>query len=298
MESLAGLPAEMSAYLPSHGHVAGMVGKLVLRLENNSLHGKTCIKEQYSKVPFIPSRALYLEEFFPSMAFVYIMSVSGGMLRGDRYGIDISLGNKATVHITTQGATRIYRMEKDCALQDINITMEDGAYLEYIPDQIIPYSGSRFCQRSNLQVHDNATMVYSEVLAPGRMAGGESFKYDICCLKTIARNHQGKVRFIDAAILEPSKMYLGLREAFGRFMLVGSIYILADRRHTLKLKKEINTILQGRRKAASSLLPDNSGIMVRFVGNNMTEIREIIYCVVKMVRKQVLGSPFSGIRKS
>src|SRR5919197_3616547 len=121
---------------------AGKIGALTLRLEQNLENGKTVIKEQYSKVPLFTQRALYLEESLPSMAYMYIISPSGGILQGDRYRMDISLNNKAYAHITTQGATRLYRMEKNHATQIVNVIVNEDCYFEFVPDQIIPYRDS------------------------------------------------------------------------------------------------------------------------------------------------------------
>lgn len=80
---------------------AGKLGALVLRLEEDKSSGKTSVKEQYSRVPLYTQRALYLEEALPNMAYMYIISPSGGILQGDRYRMDITLRNHAFAHITT-----------------------------------------------------------------------------------------------------------------------------------------------------------------------------------------------------
>ena len=74
---------------------------LFLLLEKNDKVNKTVIKEQFSKVPLFTQRALYLEESLPSMAYIYIISPSGGVLQGDRYSIDIKLVKNAIAHITS-----------------------------------------------------------------------------------------------------------------------------------------------------------------------------------------------------
>ena len=51
-------------------------------------------------------------------------------------------------------------------------------------------------------------MIYSEMIVPGRVASGESFQYDICYMKALAKNQKDKLRFIDIAILEPKKRNL------------------------------------------------------------------------------------------
>src|ERR671931_436199 len=215
------IPSEVLAYEHDLRQLgvgkAGKIGALTLMLEQNLENGKTVVKEQYSKVPLFTQRALYLEESLPSMAYMYIISPSGGILQGDRYRMDISLNNKAYAHITTQGATRLYRMEKNYATQIVNVVVDNDCYFEFVPDQIIPYRDSRFYQKVNLNVHDNATMVYSEMIVPGRVASEESFEYDICYMKSLGRNQNHKLRFIDIAILEPKKNNLKILGILGNF---------------------------------------------------------------------------------
>ena len=273
-----------------------------LALEKDSSTGNTVIREQYSRVPLMAQRAMYLEETLPSMAYVYIVSPSGGILQGDRYKIDITLGNNTFAHVTTQGATRIYKMEKNYASQIINIKVEEGSYFEYVPDQIIPFRNSRFYQEVHLNVHDNATMIYSEVIVPGRVASGEAFEYDICYIKTIGRNQLGKPRFIDTVMLEPRKQNLRTEEILGKFKVVGIIYIVTKEFNVQDLQYEISERIKGlevkgKRSGGTSILPGRQGIIIRILGNSSEDVKKIIFDVVRIARKQIVGASFSGTRK-
>jgi urease accessory protein len=278
---------------------AGKLGAITLRLELDPLRQKTVLKEQYSKVPLYTQRVLYLEESLPSMAYLYIISPSGGVLQGDRYRMDITLSKNALFHLTTQGATRIYRMDKNYATQVVNITVGEGCYFEFIPDQIIPYRNSRFYQKVMLNVHDNATMVYSELLVPGRVASGESFDYDICYLKTIAKNQDGELRFIDIAILEPKKRILKNSGILENFDVVGTVYILAPANHIKELNSLINSMIESYPKVygGATILPNSSGVMVRLLGPFASDVRDVIIDVVRIMQKEILHAPFSRIRK-
>jgi urease accessory protein len=278
---------------------AGKLGALTLGLEGDLERGKTVVKEQYSKVPLFTQRALYLEESIPSMAYIYIISPSGGILQGDRYRMDIKLKNNAYSHITTQGATRVYRMENNFATQIVNVVVDDGCYFEFVPDQIIPYRNSRFYQTVNLNVHDNATMVYSEMIVPGRVASGESFEYDICYMKALAKNQKGRIRFIDIAILEPKKRNLKTLGILGNFDVVGSMYILTMAKYVAELNEEINSSVQKFFKISggATILPYNSGILVRMLGSVASDLRNAMYEVIRITRKIILNASFSGIRK-
>ena len=297
------IPPEVLAYGSNLSQLgvgsAGKLGAITLRLELDPQRQKTVLKEQYSKVPLYTQRVLYLEESLPSMAYLFVISPSGGILQGDRYRMDITLSKDALFHLTTQGATRIYRMDKNYATQVVNITVGEGCYFEFIPDQIIPYRDSRFYQKVLLNVHDNATMVYSELLVPGRVASGESFDYDICYLKTNARNQDGELRFIDIAILEPKKRILKNSGVLENFDVVGTVYILSPANHIKELNSLINSMIESYPKVygGATILPNSSGVMVRLLGPFASDVRDVIIEVTRITRKEILDAPFSRIRK-
>ena len=300
------IPPEFEVYLTkSQSEVgkSGKVGILSLKLERDPETGKTVIREQYSRVPLFTQRAMYLEESLSTMAYVYIVSPSGGILQGDRYRIDIASGNNTLAHVTTQGATRIYKMEKNYASQIVHITIGEGSFFEYIPDQIIPFRNSRFYQEVELKVHDNATMIYSEVIVPGRVASGEAFEYDICYVKTVVKNHLGKTRFIDSVKLEPKNENPKTEGILGNFKVVGTIYIVTKEVYLKDLQYEISKQIKSveggdKISCGTSILPDRQGIIVRILGNSAEDVKKIIFKVVSIARKQIVGASFSGSRKA
>lgn len=288
------VPQEVLQYGRYEGFETGKRGVLVLRL---ALEGRTVVKEQRSQVPLFVQKALYLQESLPAMAYMYIMSPSGGILQGDMYRIEIELEKGAQAHFTTQGATRVYRMEKGFAGQSVSISAGEGAYVEYMPDQIIPYAGSRFYQKTSLRTHSEATVVYSEVITPGRTAMGESFQYDVCYLRVDARDHRGLLRFSDTAVLEPKKRDV---KEFGVLDkdVAGTVYVMCPARFVRKLAGQANSslgklgILGG-----ASVLPREAGISVRMLGDSAGELRDAAYEIAAVTRKLVLGAPFVKMRK-
>ena len=278
---------------------AGKLGILKLNLEKDKFDNKTSIKDQFYKVPLCIKRALYLEETCPEMAYVYIISPSGGILQGDRYRTDITLKNYAKSHITTQSATRIYKMNKNFGTQLINLDVGENCYLEYIPDQIIPFKNSKYYQVSNVKVHDSATCVYSEILTPGRVASNESFEYDICYMKVKGENHSNKLRFIDIAKLEPKKENIKSFGIMNDFDILGNVYILLPKDQVTDVKNKINMIFNSLNNVIGGCtkLPDDGGLMVRMLGRFVFDIRNVIYSILGIIRKQILNVSFSGIRK-
>ena len=152
----------------------------------------------------------------------------------------------------------------------------------------------------NLNVNDDATLIYSETIVPGRMAMGEYFDYDVCYLKTIAKNHNGSLKLIDTALLEPKKNQLkrfGLLEAFDMF---SNMYLLVPDKYVTILNEKISEEIINYHKVVSrcSILPNDSGIVVRILGNMIGNIKEVTHHILKICRQEILGAKFSGIRKN
>lgn len=278
---------------------AGKLGALTLKLEYDIDRKKTIVRDLYTKVPLYAQRALYLEESLPSMAYMYIISPSGGILQGDRYRMDISLSNGAQAHITTQGATRVYRMDQNFATQIINIDLGPDAYFEFVPDQIIPYRNSRFYQTLKMRVHESATMIYSEMIVPGRVASGESFEYDICYMKAVGSNQAGQLRFTDIAILEPKERDINQLGVLNNRTVVGSVYLLCPSSVVKPIINEINSTLTSNNDvlAGASVMPYSSGMIVRLLGDGASALRAAIFDIIRISRKSILNAEFSGIRK-
>ena len=297
------IPANIKAFDSEVKQLAvgktGKKGYLRLVFQNDNA-GKTVVGEQFSEVPLHVQRALHYDDSCLDLAYLYIVSASGGILQGDRYRIDITMKKNSMAHITTQGATRIYSMNSNSATQMINATLEENSYLEFIPDQIIPYQNSRFYQKLNLNVHDSATLVYSEIVTPGRVAMGESFEYDVCYLKTKATNQESILRFIDIANLEPKKQKLTSFGILGNHTVVGSVYILTKKQNILELYEKINTLISRNKKisAGASIMKNDTGLLVRILGCETELVKNTILEIVTSVRKTSIGALFSGIRKN
>lgn len=109
----------------------------------------------------------------------HIHNVSGGILDRDSLDWRIDVGTGALAQMTSTGATRIYRSRSsgDIAQQKTRVQIGEGGYLEYLPDQLIPFAGSRFEQSTRVELRPGASLIWWERIAPGREASGELFQY-------------------------------------------------------------------------------------------------------------------------
>ena len=268
----------------------GKIGFLKLTLESDSQRNKTIITEQLSRVPLYVQKALYYDETIPSMAHVFVLSPSGGVLQGDRYRTDIELKNGAISHITTQGATRMYKMNSNYATQMINLNVGKNCYLEFLPEQLIPYKNSRYYQKATFKIDDSATLVYSETIVPGRVAMGELFDYDICCLKTLCYDDKQEIKFHDNCILEPKKQTMNSLGIFGNKTAHSMMYVVTKQECVEELYETINQLFKDNDEiiGGASILPNNSGLSVRVLSNSSELNKITVYNIAQIVRKQII----------
>ncbi len=276
----------------------GKNGMLLLIFKND--HGKTVLEKSSSEVPLSVQRALYCDDACLNLAYVYIVSVSGGLLQGDRYRMDITMKKDSMAHITTQGATRIYSMDSNSAMQMVNVCLDENSYLELIPDQIIPYRNSRFYQTVNLNIHDTATMVYSDIITPGRVAMGESFEYDVCFLKTAALNQDNVLKFMDVSNIEPKKQKLSSFGVLGKNTVYGSIYVITKKQSVVELYSIIGVVISKNADVSGgiSIMNDDSGLVIRILGCETDAVKRVVSEIVSSVRQTCIGVPFSELRKN
>ena len=109
----------------------------------------------------------------------HVHNLSGGILDRDSLDVQIDLGAGAQAQVTSTGATRIYRSRspEGLASQRTRVNIAAGGYLDYLPDQLIPYAGSRFEQTAHVELESGASLIWWDRIAPGREASGEIFQF-------------------------------------------------------------------------------------------------------------------------
>lgn len=267
-----------------YGSAVGEKG--LAQIELARIGSKTVIGKLLTRSPFLVQKALYPDSSLPGMAHIYLMSSSGGILQGDRMEIDIVAGSDTSSRITTQAATKIYKMDQGYATQSVTISIRDRSYLEFLPYQIIPFKSSRFFQQVDVQLERNSTLVYSETLSAGRTASGERFDFDICFLKMVAHDNKGKVLFADTAKLESSKDEM--EWLFGSKTIWSMLYIVAP--DFEGIQKQVDAeIKEHSMLAGYSVLPNNCGLAIRMLDDSIDRIRDLTDSIAGIARSHALA---------
>ena len=291
------VPRELAPYLDEPGQLpSGSVGKdALLRMRFERRGERSILASMERRAPLIVQKALYCDEGMPGLPFVFIITNSGGILQGDRYTIGIHVARDAFAHVTTQAATKIHEMDANHASQAQDIVLEENAYLELLPDQVIPFRRSRFATRTRLEVHPTATLLYSEILVCGRKyhRGGELFQFDLFSSTVHAERPDGSDLFTEKFLIEPGRESPRATGVMGDFDVFGNVILLTPRPHADRILADTPAVFDraNRIAAGASRLPNDAGLIYKVLGMETEPVRARVRAFWSLVRPEVMGFP-------
>lgn len=107
-----------------------------------------------------------------------IVNPTAGFFDGDYLDADIHVAPDAKLVLSTPSASRVYRTRSGAAaVSRQKFRVEENASLEWIPEPFIPHAGARYVQRTTIDLHPAASLLFFDWIAPGRVAMGEVFAY-------------------------------------------------------------------------------------------------------------------------
>ncbi|MEV6368436.1 urease accessory protein UreD [Micromonospora musae] len=282
------------AQLPSGA--PGKVGLLRLAFERRA--ERTVLTDLFRQAPLLAQRALYWDAAMPEMACLFIISTSGGVLQGDRYRIDVSLGEGARAHLTTQAANKIQEMDANYATQFQRITLAEDAYLEYLPEPMIPYRHSRFVSDTAVTLPESATVLYAEILLPGRKhhRDGEIFQYDLFSCAVRAARPGGRNLFVEKYVIEPARFGVDRRGVLDSFHVFGNVLLLTSPERARRVADRTPPTWDDDLPivAGVSLLPNDAGLSYKVLGRETEPVRTRIQQFCAVARAAAVGRAASS----
>ena len=264
----------------------GMQGGVHLRAER--ICGRTRITDLACRPPLQVLRAHHMDPAWPDLASVILASPAGGILQGDQLTIDIRVGPGARLRVGTQSATRIYRTPAGEARQVVRLEVEEGGYLEYLPDPFIPYAGSRFTSSTTAIVASNGALIIGEVVAPGRAARGEILAFDRFESTVEITRPDGMLLATDALTLdrcEPMRVV----GALGRYVAVGTLLVVSPGFSPSILRDAVHSQGGPSVSIGASTLPNEAGAWVRVLCEHLGEAAAVIAAADAAAKRALLG---------
>lgn len=264
--------------------MSGMTGslRLVLGLDAN---GRCALRENYSSQLH---RVLHIVPGgVPEEGVVYVLNPTGGVLQGDVLDAEIRVEAGAHAIVTTPSATKIHRMDRATARSRTRLRVEAGAVLEYVPEPVIPFGGSRFIEELSVDVAAGGKLLAWEILAPGRQARGEVFEYDELGLR-LCLTEAGTVVLRERSDLRPGEgaRTMGGATHYGVLMALGG--------DPDALVETIRPLLEGARAGVTRL--PGSGVLLKMLAAEGREIEAVFRRVRERVVSALAGRPATVLR--
>jgi urease accessory protein len=274
---------------------SGTVGKSgFLRLGFERRGDTTILAELDRRVPYLAQRALHPDEALPDLAHVFLITSSGCLLQGDRLALEVVLGPGARAHVTSQSATKIHSMDVNLAVQRQSFTLDEGAYLEFLPEPLIPHRRSRFASDTRITVASSSTLLYAEIVQSGRKHHhpDECFGATLLALAAEARRPDGRLLFAENLVFEPGlnpPRQTGVMDSFDVF---GNVILLTPPAEADRIAARVGADVDLKTGVAHGTcrLPNDAGLICKVLGRETVQVKEKVREFWGIVREEVTGA--------
>ncbi|MBD2251651.1 urease accessory protein UreD [Nostoc parmelioides] len=256
---------------------------------SNAWHGKldlvyadrsnsTQLIYNHQQAPLKVQRPFYPEG--EKVCHSVILHTAGGVVGGDRLSYNLRLQPNAQALITTAAAGKVYRSEGLQARQTIEIQVDAGACLEWLPQETILFNGAIYRQDLRVELATGANFLGWEITRFGRSARGEKF------YQGEWRSHteiwqQGVPLWIDRQWLPGNEAVFHSPHGLAGQPIVGSLVWLGSPISTEIIEKARNL---GNTQGEAGVTSLENGFLCRYRGASTSEVRNWFTSVWQLLR--------------
>jgi len=267
-------------------------------------NGTTQLRHNQAQAPLKVQRPFYPEG--SEVCHSVILHTAGGIVGGDRLSLNFHLEPNAQALITTAAASKIYRSNGLQARQTIQMQVDAGACLEWLPQETIVFNGAIYRQDLRIELAPGATWLGWEIARFGRSARGERF------LQGEWRSHtevwqQGRPLWIDRQWLPGKEEIFNSPHGLAGQPVVASLAwvgqpvspeIVEKARNLWQQNSEFRRVTPSppHPLSLSPSLPSlagvtrlPSGLLCRYRGSSTAEVRNWFTAVWQLLRINFLG---------
>lgn len=236
----------------------------------------------HNQAPLKVQRPFYPED--AKICHSVILHTAGGVVGGDRLSSNIHLQTNAQALITTAAASKIYGTNGLQARQNIDIQVDAGACLEWLPQETIVFNGAIYRQDLRVELAPGGSWLGWEITRFGRTARGEKF------LQGEWRSHteiwqQGVPLWIDRQYLPGSEAVFHSPHGLAGQPIAGSlVWVGSD--VSAEFLAKARSLWDGSGEVGMTRL--QNGFLCRYRGASTSEVRNWFTVVWELLRVNFL----------
>jgi urease accessory protein len=225
----------------------------------------------------------------PGICHHVLVHPPGGLVGGDRLALDVQLDAGAQALITTPGAARYYRSEGAVAEQRVQLSLGEGARLEWLPLETLAYSGCQGLNAVQLALAPGAELLGWDLLCLGLPGARQPFvagTFEQCLHWPGVWLERGRLAADDAALLDGPVGLAGRRVLGTLWFAAGTPWSTAKREGLLDAARQaVANSAAGADQADAALLaaptaPEPRLVLLRLVAGRL----ETALALMKAVR--------------
>ncbi|MEN9637638.1 MAG: hypothetical protein RL077_6042 [Verrucomicrobiota bacterium] len=137
---------------------------------------RTVLAHQSFRAPYHLSKPYWDAD--AGVLIVQIVNPTAGMLAGDRLESTITVAAGANLLVTTPSASRVFKMHSGHAECRQHFAIAAGAWLEFMPEPLVPHRGSSYHQITTVAVARGGGLFFVDPWLSGRVGHGEAWLWD------------------------------------------------------------------------------------------------------------------------
>ena len=251
-------------------------------------NGRTFPVKSYTTSPLRVQRPFY-PAAAPENCQSVIVHTAGGMVGGDQLEMAITAESETQVLLTTAAAHKVYRSQGDWAQQTIQLKAKAGAFVEWLPQELILFNGGQFQQSLKVDLEPGAVWLGWEITRFGRSARGETLKTGQWRSQTEVWQ-KGRPLWIDPQQLVGGSEVLSSQNGLAGYPVVGTFLLLGSDISSEQLNALRDLIASSPSTSGEiGITQLEQGLVVRYRGLSSQSARQYFVSIWQYLRTQVLS---------
>ncbi|KXH80832.1 hypothetical protein AU377_08820 [Sporosarcina sp. HYO08] len=217
---------------------------------------------------------MYLNPANRSEATVYLVETSGGLVAGDQNEFQIEIEDGADVCLIPQSATKIYpSFNGEWSSQKMDISIGSKASLAMKTEAVIPFVDAKFRGKTVIHMAQDATLLWGDILSPGRDKRGEVFQYS-----DVKTNFQvwmeEECLIYDPLLFTPDRTELDQVGVLEDHLYIGSMWFVAPTLEQIDIKALNEKLQQSAQMKVSASVLEGKAVNVRWLASDLVLLKK------------------------
>lgn len=198
-----------------------------------------------------------------------LVNTAGGIAGGDFHQVDIAVGERARLLVTSAAAEKIYGTKGPAATVDIHIDVGLGGCLTWMPQETILFDNCGFSRRIDCDLGSDSRLLLAEAMIFGRHGRGESIANGTVNERWRVRR-EGRLIFADGVAFNGA-----IAAKLAEPAIAGGGHAIATLLLTPADDTEAETVraLSGSFKGEAGISAWNGMLLMRFCANDGAALR-------------------------